>query len=315
MNKHISLQPRRADGDQALSITLNWGDETADLDAHMIYAPLAADGTAAVDLANGEEISQHYTDFHSGEASRVYWMDQGHEDVAPYITLDIDEMFGKGPETITIHSMEDGHYKYFVKCYSCPPTAGIDSIDTAFMTGETSVIVSQNGQQRSLPTADGGSTWEYRITDHASGEYHRVWDVFSIHVSNGQVTMLPSLQFTQYEPSFKNGEQRKLEADLLSTSEDLKAAKMEHYRKNGGGNRPETTSGAMTAETAKMEPAVDLVQEGKPSAAQAEEPDILTSVKELFRGEEDEPPKDIAAMAREAIEADMVVPEVEQLKL
>merc|ERR1719399_1414707 len=100
--------------------------------------------------------------------------------------------------------------------------------------------------------------------------------------------MKPSLQFVQYEPTFKKGVQKRLETDLLSTSEDLRAAKLKHYRKNGGNTPKQTSSdgaassmkqrrsGNPLVDTTRMGPAaVDLVQEDKAAAMKPEDTDIV----------------------------------------
>ena len=87
-NQDISLSASTASSE--LRIVLTWGNQPAELDAHLV-GPLSGSGT-----------------FH------VFYSDKGSVTAAPYAQLDLDDTSGYGPETITIRRLNPGKYQYAV---------------------------------------------------------------------------------------------------------------------------------------------------------------------------------------------------------
>ncbi len=73
-----------------MRFVLTWDDNPSDLDSHMETPPI--DGTA----------------YH------VYYSSKGDSTGPPYIRLDVDDVTGYGPETITVYDMVDGTYYYYI---------------------------------------------------------------------------------------------------------------------------------------------------------------------------------------------------------
>lgn len=213
VTKNLSLQPiPKPSAIQDLSITLNWGTFPSDLDAHMIYQPFkkgkkAKKTTLTSHLSSGTQMAKHFS-----------WMNKGNAKEAPYVTLDHDDMNGKGPETITLHKLIDGEFKYYVKCFSCPPfgaSAGLDMSKSL-----AAVTATQGGKQLRLALTSAQSTLEYTINHNAAGKPHRIWNVLSFVVRNGKARMVPHLKYVANEPSFTGGEE--VAEQLLATK--LKSA-------------------------------------------------------------------------------------------
>merc|ERR1719473_1498054 len=95
-----------------ISFTLNWNSQPTDVDAHLLHFGLHKGARKP------ESIAAH---LNAAAKSHFSWMSRGQAKEAPFVTLDIDIMTGKGPETITMHKLVDGHFLYYVKCYSCFP--------------------------------------------------------------------------------------------------------------------------------------------------------------------------------------------------
>jgi len=77
--------------------TLKWGAQPEDLDLIIITPPKKGD---------------KYGD-------KVFWGATGSKTKFPFSKLDIDDMDGYGPETITSHKSVVGEYSVYVHCFSC----------------------------------------------------------------------------------------------------------------------------------------------------------------------------------------------------
>lgn len=74
-----------------MRFVLNWGEDPADLDAHLLVPPI------------------------DGRPFEVFHLDQGNVDEAPFVILDHDVQQSYGPESITVKQFFDGKYQFFVK--------------------------------------------------------------------------------------------------------------------------------------------------------------------------------------------------------
>jgi len=81
--------------DRDWRVVLTWGASPWDLDSHLT-GPLAG----------------------STQRFHVYFSDRGNSSFSPYARLDVDEVYGYGPETITINRPLNGTYRYSVHDYS-----------------------------------------------------------------------------------------------------------------------------------------------------------------------------------------------------
>ena len=138
-----------------IRIILTWGSNPADMDSHLI--------TPEIDSAN----------FH------IFHANKGNAESAPFVVLDLDDVDGYGPETITIKKLETGIYTYYVHQYSNDGSLNdskgrVQIFDSPDCTGEV-----------------------IDIKEEGEGRY---WDVFKINGENGDVTEINEIVDT--EPGF-----------------------------------------------------------------------------------------------------------------
>ena len=73
-----------------IRMVLNWGENPHDLDSHLKTPQI-----------NGQE-------YH------IMYSNRGSSESIPFVTLDVDDTNGYGPETITIKQAYDGTYLYYI---------------------------------------------------------------------------------------------------------------------------------------------------------------------------------------------------------
>lgn len=164
----------------------------------MIYEPLDSSSkpSTVTNHLSGSEQQTHFS-----------WMSKGDKDKFPYITLDHDCLNGRGPETITLHKLNDGVYGYYVKCYSCMPTMD-GKPNTEFAGSQSNVMITQGGKQLHLPLVNKSSVVQnYHISSAAAGNPTRLWNVFKIVIKNKKAKIVPILHHVKHEPSFRNGKE------------------------------------------------------------------------------------------------------------
>jgi hypothetical protein len=129
-------------GNPVAQITMTWGANPSDLDAHL----------------------QGPTD--GGGSFEIYYGDKGTLSSSPFAVLDTDARDGYGPEIITIGKWVAGTYHYFVKKY-----AGNGEIDASGCV--VSLVIGKSGiiRQYSPPSNTGGKVvWAvFDITVDGSG--------------------------------------------------------------------------------------------------------------------------------------------------
>jgi hypothetical protein len=98
-------------------ITLQWGASPSDLDLYVVAPKEMSGAESATEIGGGkpEEAAQENDE----PGQTINWMDRGDEHVYPYVVLDTDATWGKGPETMTVHKPITGTYRVYVDCYSC----------------------------------------------------------------------------------------------------------------------------------------------------------------------------------------------------
>lgn len=208
-NKSLNPQPSEdAMQNGAISLTLNWGTYPSDLDAHVNYAPFPEGfDEASIDGMSTKEVLKT----HASHNGHFYWMNKGSDDKAPYITLDHDELNGRGPETMSFHKMLSGHYHYYVKCYSCPPGEGGH---VAFSKSDAVVSVVRGAEQLTLPlprrlSSLGQTATSYSVNQVPAGTAQRFFDVitFVIYKKSAEavptVRMIPHVRYRKEAPDFK----------------------------------------------------------------------------------------------------------------
>ncbi|NQU05842.1 MAG: carboxypeptidase regulatory-like domain-containing protein [Calditrichaeota bacterium] len=94
VTQNFILVPILGNGEGLLRLVLSWNENPSDLDSHM------------------------ETPMIEGQAYHISYSEEGSKDSAPFVTLDNDETDGYGPETITIHQLFTGTYKYYVHKFS-----------------------------------------------------------------------------------------------------------------------------------------------------------------------------------------------------
>lgn len=135
--KQLLLSPNLAEGE--MRIVLEWGASPRDLDSHLVGP-----------TNNG------------GEFHVYYGNKQFYEDGVVHAELDIDDVSSYGPETITIHNIKNGHYRYYVHDY----TNGWNTSSTAMSYSSAKVKVFSKGEYR-----------EFNVQTNQAGV---IWNVFNI---------------------------------------------------------------------------------------------------------------------------------------
>ena len=123
---NFSISPAPELGE--VRIILTWGSNPVDMDSHLI--------TPEIDSLN----------FH------ISYSNRGRSESAPFVVLDLDDVDGFGPETITIKKLESGIYKYYVHQYSNDGNlneskGSIQVFDSPSCTGEV-IDIKEEGEGR-----------------------------------------------------------------------------------------------------------------------------------------------------------------------
>lgn len=144
----------------AISVKLTWGSAPLDLDSHTL----------------GANSSDH-----------VYFLSQGSLTALPYVSLDVDDTNGFGPEVTTFAKVAKSRkYRFYVHNYSATFNPG--------MTGSPArVELTINGNQTVFipPAGETASTFWWQVFDLTSDAYC-------------QVTVTPVQQFVATEPTNPN---------------------------------------------------------------------------------------------------------------
>ena len=150
---NFSISPAPELGE--VRIILTWGSNPSDMDAHLL--------TPEIDSVN----------FH------ISYSNRGSSESAPFVVLDLDDVDGFGPETITIKKLESGIYKYYIHQYS---NDGMLKESNA----RVQIFVSPNCNGEAID-----------IIEHGEGRY---WNVFEINGVNGDI--LEVNQIVEMEPLY-----------------------------------------------------------------------------------------------------------------
>jgi hypothetical protein len=101
--------------------TLTWSKKPDDLDLYVIV-PKEKQAVPATALFGAGYGNNNYgaANGRPTTGKSVYWASPGKSKVYPFAKLDVDDMSGFGPETITMYkSIAPGTYQFFVDCFSC----------------------------------------------------------------------------------------------------------------------------------------------------------------------------------------------------
>lgn len=116
-------------------ITLTWGENPRDIDAHLWTPPI------------------------NGNTYHIYFSNKGSLTQLPYASLDVDVVTSYGPENLTIKTLYPGTYKIAVHHY-----AGTGTITTsgAFVKILSRTYLSNN---LNVPTGSSGANWWWYVGD------------------------------------------------------------------------------------------------------------------------------------------------------
>ena len=148
----FSLSPIPDPGE--IRMVLNWGSTPSDLDSHLKTPEI------------------------EGTTHHISYSNRGSAESAPYVTLDVDDTNGFGPETITIKQSFSGNYVYYIYQYS-----------------STGSLQESGGsiQIYNSPTCDGENI---QVPDEGTGRY---WYICDIDGDTGDITVKNQIQNS--EPS------------------------------------------------------------------------------------------------------------------
>lgn len=123
-------------GEGEVRIVLTWGEYPEDLDSHL-FTP------------------------HWGENGDMQHIGYYEREDSFGNNLDVDDVTSYGPETITINSVTDGLYKYFVKDFTNCRSQNYTSMDMSY-SGATVFVFSGSGQNTvfHVPVGEPGVIWE-----------------------------------------------------------------------------------------------------------------------------------------------------------
>ena len=150
---NFSMSPIPAEGE--VRIMLTWGSNPSDLDSHLLTPEI-------------DSVGYH-----------ISYSNRGNSESAPFVVLDLDDVDGFGPETITIKKLEAGIYKYYIHQYS----------NDGFLRESNARV-----QIFSSPNCSG------EAIDIIEDEDGRYWNVFEINGENGDI--LEINQIVEIEPVY-----------------------------------------------------------------------------------------------------------------
>ena len=138
-----------------IRMVLNWGENPRDLDSHLKTPQI------------------------NGQRYHIMYSNRGSSESIPFVTLDVDDTDGYGPETITIKQAYNGTYLYYIYKYSSNGT---------FSESGASIQIFNS------PDCDGE---RIQVPIEGSGRY---WYVCDINGEDGTINVINQVQNS--EPSF-----------------------------------------------------------------------------------------------------------------
>jgi len=136
---NIVLSPNAAVG--LIRVVLTWGDTPADLDALM-------------QLPSGRVIS---------------WFDQGTCDATPFACLDVDDVDGRGPETITLTQTLPGTYLFVVDNFTAQSTSAPATDRTLSNSGALVEVYNGNTKIASFPVPPNRAGVQWQVFSYNQG--------------------------------------------------------------------------------------------------------------------------------------------------
>jgi len=143
---NIALSPEVTEG--GLRFVLTWDDDPDDLDSHLETPEI------------------------EGNQYHIYYSEQGDSITPPYAMLDLDDVNGYGPETITIYEIYPGTYHYYIYKY-----------------GGNQEITESNAQVKIYD-----NTGLVRTMDVPTTGEGRFWNVCQIDGSTQEITYINEIQ-------------------------------------------------------------------------------------------------------------------------
>jgi uncharacterized protein YfaP (DUF2135 family) len=163
--------------DQLMRAVLAWGKQPLDLDLHLVIKDIGGIGKNEVH-------------------SRVNWMDVGTSGAPYYAALDVDEMDGNGPETITVYKALPHEYRFYVHNYSLGPlitksgaTVTIYKFGTVGVWNKYTVPSTPCDEDKANPNCD--------EVDVCKCEY---WDIMTWNGKTNQATSINKVQVKEPIP-------------------------------------------------------------------------------------------------------------------
>ncbi|MBB1125688.1 PKD domain-containing protein [Thiospirillum jenense] len=170
-NRHdISMTQTLAVGE--MRFVLTWGETPRDLDSHLLTS-----------IAAGS----------NGQPYHVYYGNKGHPDSAPFAKLDVDNMSGYGPETVTISRLFNGVYHYYIHNYS-----GRSNTNDAGLKASGAIVNIYSGDRQDQ------AAYEFKVPE----ELGRYWYVGTLDGATGQFTAINRIQDTEPGSTARSGSEQ-----------------------------------------------------------------------------------------------------------
>lgn len=147
----------------SMTITLQWDENPADLDAHLTGAKSNLDERFHIQVLTSEDMC--WADTALSDQANCEKVDESYPNATAF--LDRDDVNGYGPETIVVTQMTEGNYNFYVHHY----------LDPVFGTAEGSISETSNAIVKVIDNF--GRTFTFNAPITGGGGEDDIWHVFT----------------------------------------------------------------------------------------------------------------------------------------
>jgi hypothetical protein len=156
-NQDVVISPEFVGGASSVRFVLTWGELPLDLDSHLV-GPTLGGG-----------------DFHIYYSNQEYYDSAGGERRL-YANLDVDDISSYGPETVTVNTLVNGTYDYYIQDFS-----NHGSTASNYLRNSQAVVRIYSADNELLRT----------FNVPVGGGPSTIWHVFRLHVQDGTYVVEP----------------------------------------------------------------------------------------------------------------------------